>query len=62
MSEQKIEPKVKDSLPLEKKDFMKIFWRSFTLLGSMNYERMQALGYDYSIMPALKKIYNGNKE
>ena len=27
---------------LTKKDFRSIFWRSFTLLGSMNYERMEA--------------------
>lgn len=40
---------------LTKKDFRSIFWRSFTLLGSMNYERMEALGFLYSIMPALKK-------
>ncbi len=25
---------------ITKKDFRKVFWRSFTLLGSMNYERM----------------------
>lgn len=41
---------------LTKKDFRKIYWRSFTLLGSMNYERMEALGFLYSIMPALKKF------
>ena len=40
---------------ITKKDFRSIYWRSFTLLGSMNYERMEALGFLYSIMPALKK-------
>lgn len=47
---------------LTKKDFRSIFWRSFTLLGSMNYERMEALGFLYSIMPALKKIYKDDPE
>ena len=32
---------------ITKKDFRKVFWRSFTLLGSMNYERMEALGFLY---------------
>lgn len=47
---------------LTKKDFRSIYWRSFTLLGSMNYERMEALGFLYSIMPALKKIYKDDEE
>ena len=46
---------------LEKKELQKVFWRSFTLLGSMNYERMQGLGFAYSLMPALKKIYKEDK-
>ena len=37
---------------ITKKDFRSIFWRSFTLLGSMNYERMEALVFLYSILPA----------
>ena len=47
---------------ITKKDFRSIFWRSFTLLGSMNYERMEALGFLYSILPALKKIYKDDPE
>ena len=39
------------------KDFRKTFWRSFTLLGTYNYERMEALGFNYSIFPELEKIY-----
>ena len=38
-------------------DFRKTFWRSFTLLGTYNYERMEALGFNYSIFPELEKIY-----
>ncbi|MCP9334417.1 PTS system mannose/fructose/sorbose family transporter subunit IID [Lentilactobacillus hilgardii] len=42
---------------LTKKDFGRVFWRSFTVEGSMNYERMEALGFLFSITPILKKIY-----
>ncbi|MFV0556457.1 MAG: PTS system mannose/fructose/sorbose family transporter subunit IID [Lactovum sp.] len=44
-------------------DLKKIYLRN--LLGfqwSWNYESMQGLGYAYSIMPALKKLYGNNKE
>lgn len=58
--------KSKEILSLEnnltKKDFKKTFWRSFTLLSSFNYERMQGLGYLYAIMPHLKKIYKDDEE
>lgn len=47
---------------ITKRDFRKVFWRSFTLLGSYNFERMEALGFDYSMMPVLKKIYGDDKQ
>ncbi|MBS5603133.1 PTS system mannose/fructose/sorbose family transporter subunit IID [Clostridium sp. AF18-27] len=46
---------------LSKKDLMTVFWRSFAIMGSMNYERMQGLGYAWSLFPCLKKIYKDNK-
>ena len=45
-----------------KKDFRGVFWRSFTLLGSFNYERMEGLGFLYAIMPLLIKIYKNDDE
>ena len=36
-------------------------WRSLLLQASFNYERMQAGGWLYSILPGLKKIHK-NKE
>lgn len=47
---------------ITKKDFRKVFWRSFALMGSFNYERMQALGFLFSIAPVLKKIYKDDDE
>ncbi|MBS5182064.1 MAG: PTS mannose/fructose/sorbose transporter family subunit IID, partial [Streptococcus salivarius] len=39
----------------------KVWWRSQFLQGSWNYERMQNLGWAYSLIPAIKKLYT-NKE
>ncbi len=47
---------------ITRKDFWKTFWRSFTLLNSFNFERMEGLGYLYAIMPELKKIYKDDEE
>ena len=46
---------------LDKKTLNKMVWRSLFLQGSFNYERMQAGGWLYSILPGLKKIHK-NKE
>ena len=35
----------------------KVWWRSQFLQGSMNYERMQALGWCFGLGPALKELY-----
>lgn len=40
---------------LTKKDLMTVFWRSFAIMGSMNYERMQGLGFAWESFPLLKK-------
>ena len=47
---------------ITRKDFRGVFWRSFTLLGSFNYERMEGLGFLFAIMPVLRKIYKGDYE
>lgn len=54
--------KMKNSKLLNKKDLMKVFWRSFTLEWAWNYERQSNLGYSFSMTPALKKIYQNSKE
>ena len=46
---------------ITKKDLNHMVWRSFLLQASFNYERMQACGWLYSMIPELKKI-NKNKE
>ncbi len=47
---------------ITKSDLNKAFIRSNFLMASSNFERMQALGAYYSIVPALKKIYKDSSK
>ena len=46
---------------LDKKTLNKMVWRSMNLQASFNYERMQAAGWLWGILPGLEKIHT-NKE
>lgn len=46
---------------LDRKTLNKMVWRSLNLQASFNYERMQAAGWLWSILPGLEKIHT-NKE
>ena len=55
----------KDQQPadtLDKKTLNKMVWRSLNLQGSFNYERMQAAGWLYGIIPGLKKIHKNDDD
>lgn len=43
---------------ITKKDLMRVFWRSFTMEWSWNYERQMNLGFCYSMLPILDKLYD----
>ncbi len=43
--------------PLDKATLNKMVWRSLNLQASFNYERMQAAGWLYCILPGLEKIH-----
>lgn len=47
--------------PLDKKTLNQMVWRCLMLQASFNYERMQAAGWLWSILPGLEKIHT-NKE
>lgn len=47
---------------LTKKDLNKLVWRSLLLQASFNYERMQAGGWLYSILPGLKKVHKNKHD
>ena len=46
---------------LTTKDLRSMYWRSTFLLGSFNFERMQAIGFCMTLMPAIKKFYPDDK-
>lgn len=47
--------------PIDKDTLNRIAWRSTMLQASFNYERMQAAGWEWMILPGLEKIHT-NKE
>ena len=47
---------------MTQKDLNKMTWRSLLLQASFNYERMQACGWLYSILPGLKKAHKDSDE
>ena len=51
-----------EKLQLSKSDRKKVWWRSQFLQGSWNYERMQNLGWAYSLIPAIKKLYTKKED
>jgi mannose PTS system EIID component len=51
-----IEPPV-DVPTLTKHDHYNMYFRSTFLLGSYNFERMQAMGFAVTMMPAIKRFY-----
>ena len=51
-----------EKLQLSKSDCQKVWWRSTFLQGSWNYERMQNLGWAYSLIPAIKKLYTKKED
>jgi PTS system mannose-specific IID component len=42
---------------LTKGDLRSMFWRSWFILGSYNFERMQSMGFCVNMMPAIKRFY-----
>ena len=53
---------VDSKIKLTKADRFKAFLRSYFLLASFNYERMQNGGVAYTLIPAIKKLYQSKEE
>ena len=57
-----VKPDESGKFTLSKADRQKVWWRSTFLQGSWNYERMQNLGWAYSLIPAIKKLYTKKED
>jgi len=51
-----------EKIELTKKDRLAVAWRSTFIQGSWNYERMQNGGWAFSMIPAIKKLYQTKEE
>lgn len=51
-----------EKIQLSQLDRQKVWWRSTFLQGSWNYERMQNLGWAYSLIPAIKRLYTKKED
>lgn len=47
---------------LTKGDLTSMFWRSWLLLGSYNFERMQSIGFCVTMIPAIKRLYKTKED
>ncbi|PQF24650.1 PTS system mannose/fructose/sorbose family transporter subunit IID [Enterococcus mundtii] len=47
---------------ITKKDLKKIFFRSFTLEASWNFERQQNMGFEFAMADLIEKLYGDDKE
>lgn len=42
---------------ITKRDLRKVFFRSFPMEWTWNYEKQQNLGYTYALIPIIEKLY-----
>ncbi|MBU3214506.1 PTS mannose transporter subunit IID [Clostridium estertheticum] len=47
---------------LTKGDLKSMFWRSWFILGSFNFERNQSMGFCVSMIPAIKRFYTTKED
>ncbi|WP_220740921.1 PTS system mannose/fructose/sorbose family transporter subunit IID [Leuconostoc miyukkimchii] len=51
-----------EKIELTRNDRLSVAWRSQFLQGSWNYERMQNVGWAYTLIPAIKKLYKTKED
>ena len=47
---------------ITKRDLRKVFFRSFPMEWTWNYEKQQNLGYTYALIPIIEKLYKDKPE
>ncbi|QFH67379.1 PTS mannose/fructose/sorbose transporter family subunit IID [Leclercia adecarboxylata] len=50
-------PETQDENAINARDLRRVFWRSFQMEFSWNYERQMNLAFAYALIPVLKKLY-----
>lgn len=45
-----------------RKELMSVFWRSFTINASYQYERQMSQGFVYSLIPVINKLYDKKED
>lgn len=50
-------PETQDENAINARDLRRVFWRSFQMEFSWNYERQMNLAFVYAMIPVLKKLY-----
>lgn len=51
-----------ETAEITKKDIRKVFWRSFFIDSTINYERFQSLGFTYAMIPVIKRLYKTTED
>lgn len=57
-----VAPETKADSLISAQDRKVIFWRSFALQSAFSFDRMQALGFTWTLMPLLQKLYGKTEE
>src|SRR3954468_23918769 len=48
--------------PISKRDQRRLYWRSFAVQSAFSFDRMQAIGFTWGLMPLLKKLYPNQRD
>ena len=62
LGKKNVKPVVTATNKIDNKDLRKVFWRSFNIQGAFNYERMQGLGFAWTMLPIINKLYKKKED
>ena len=62
ISEETLQPQEQEETRITPRDLRRVFWRSFQMEFSWNYERQMNLAFVYALIPVLKKLYPRKEE
>ena len=62
ISEETLRPQEQEETRITPRDLRRVFWRSFQMEFSWNYERQMNLAFVYALIPVLKKLYPRKEE